>query len=100
AQSGLSSLSVIYYSAQLFRPDNQFRAQLTINGVVMLDETFNTTTQTIRNVVGYVDVPAGAVNVPITVKVWKVQGGQTNVLYFAVNRFTVIVSPATDRFFS
>ncbi|MFM0910794.1 TipJ family phage tail tip protein [Citrobacter freundii] len=87
-------------SMSVSRPDNQFRAQLTINGVVMLDETFNTTTQTIRNVVGYVDVPAGAVNVPITVKVWKVQGGQTNVLYFAVNRFTVIVSPATDRFFS
>lgn len=82
------------------RPDNQFRAQLTINGVVMFDETFNNTASTIRNVVGYVDVPAGAVNVPITINVWKVQGGQSNVLYFNVNRFTVIVSPATDRFFS
>ncbi|MBD5652475.1 TipJ family phage tail tip protein, partial [Citrobacter freundii] len=82
------------------RPDNQFRAQLTINGVVMFDETFNNTTSTLRNVVGYVDVPAGAVNVPITVNVWKVQGGQSNTLYFTVNRFTVIVSPATDRFFS
>lgn len=82
------------------RPDNQFRAQLTINGVVMFDETFNNTTSTLRNVVGYVDVPAGAVNVPITVNVWKVRGGQTDTLYFTVNRFTVIVSPATDRFFS
>ena len=82
------------------RPDNQFRAQLTINGVVMFDETFNNTASTLRNVVGYVDVPAGAVNVPITVNVWKVQGGQTDTLYFTVNRFTVIVSPATDRFFS
>ncbi|HBL4694288.1 TPA: DUF1983 domain-containing protein [Citrobacter freundii] len=82
------------------RPDNQFRVQLTINGVVMFDETFNNTTSILRNVVGYVDVPAGAVNVPITVNVWKVQGGQSNTLYFTVNRFTVIVSPATDRFFS
>ncbi|EPN6928517.1 TipJ family phage tail tip protein [Citrobacter freundii] len=82
------------------RPDNQFRVQLTINGVVMFDETFNNTTSILRNVVGYVDVPAGAVNVPITVNVWKVQGGQPNTLYFTVNRFTVIVSPATDRFFS
>ncbi|HGW8808338.1 TPA: DUF1983 domain-containing protein [Citrobacter freundii] len=82
------------------RPDNQFRFQLTINGVVMFDETFNNTTSILRNVVGYVDVPAGAVNVPITVNVWKVQGGQSNTLYFTVNRFTVIVSPATDRFFS
>lgn len=82
------------------RPDNQFRAQVTINGVVMFDETFNNTASTLRNVVGYVDVPAGAVNVPITVNVWKVQGGQTDTLYFTVNRFTVIVSPATDRFFS
>ncbi|EPL3436074.1 TipJ family phage tail tip protein [Citrobacter freundii] len=82
------------------RPDNQFRVQLTINGVVMFDETFNNTTSILRSVVGYVDVPAGAVNVPITVNVWKVQGGQSNTLYFTVNRFTVIVSPATDRFFS
>ncbi|WP_268055649.1 MULTISPECIES: TipJ family phage tail tip protein [unclassified Citrobacter] len=82
------------------RPDNQFRVQLTINGVVMFDEKFNNTTSILRNVVGYVDVPAGAVNVPITVNVWKVQGGQPNTLYFTVNRFTVIVSPATDRFFS
>ncbi|ENI5446977.1 DUF1983 domain-containing protein [Citrobacter freundii] len=82
------------------RPDNQFRVQLTINGVVMFNETFNNTTSILRNVVGYVDVPAGAVNVPITVNVWKVQGGQPNTLYFTVNRFTVIVSPATDRFFS
>ncbi|MDT7383608.1 DUF1983 domain-containing protein [Citrobacter freundii] len=82
------------------RPDNQFRVQLTINGVVMFDETFNNTTSILRNVVGYVDVPAGAVNVPITVNVWKVQGRQSNTLYFTVNRFTVIVSPATDRFFS
>ncbi|HCC5982217.1 TPA: DUF1983 domain-containing protein [Citrobacter freundii] len=82
------------------RPDNQFRVQLTINGVVMFDETFNNTTSILRNVVGYVDVPAGAVNVPITVNVWKVQGEQSNTLYFTVNRFTVIVSPATDRFFS
>lgn len=82
------------------RPDNQFRVQLTINGVVMFDETFNNTTSILRNVVGYVDVPAGAVNVPITVNVWKVQGGQSNTLYFTVNRFTVIVSLATDRFFS
>ncbi|MET5064224.1 DUF1983 domain-containing protein [Citrobacter freundii] len=82
------------------RPDNQFRVQLTINGVVMFDETFNNTTSILRNVVGYVDVPAGAVNVPITVNVWKVKGGQSNTLYFTVNRFTVIVSPATDRFFS
>ncbi|MDN4356977.1 DUF1983 domain-containing protein [Citrobacter portucalensis] len=82
------------------RPDNRFRVQLTINGVVMFDETFNNTTSILRNVVGYVDVPAGAVNVPITVNVWKVQGGQSNTLYFTVNRFTVIVSPATDRFFS
>ncbi|WP_202187116.1 phage tail tip fiber protein, partial [Citrobacter freundii] len=82
------------------RPDNQFRVKLTINGVVMFDETFNNTTSILRNVVGYVDVPAGAVNVPITVNVWKVQGGQPNTLYFTVNRFTVIVSPATDRFFS
>lgn len=82
------------------RPDNQFRVQLTINGVVMFDETFNNTTSILRNVVGYVDVPAGAVNVPITVNVWKVRGGQPNTLYFTVNRFTVIVSPATDRFFS
>ncbi|MDX7393904.1 DUF1983 domain-containing protein [Citrobacter freundii] len=82
------------------RPDNQFRVQLTINGVVMFDETFNNTTSILRNVVGYVDVPAGAVNVPITVNVWKVQGRQPNTLYFTVNRFTVIVSPATDRFFS
>lgn len=82
------------------RPDNQFRVQLTINGVVMFDETFNNTTSILRNVVGYVDVPAGAVNVPITVNVWKVQGGQSKTLYFTVNRFTVIVSPATDRFFS
>ncbi|EMQ4813230.1 DUF1983 domain-containing protein [Citrobacter freundii] len=82
------------------RPDNQFMVQLTINGVVMFDETFNNTTSILRNVVGYVDVPAGAVNVPITVNVWKVQGGQSNTLYFTVNRFTVIVSPATDRFFS
>ncbi|HFS8920122.1 TPA: DUF1983 domain-containing protein [Citrobacter freundii] len=82
------------------RPDNQFRVQLTINGVVMFDEKFNNATSILRNVVGYVDVPAGAVNVPITVNVWKVQGGQSNTLYFTVNRFTVIVSPATDRFFS
>ncbi|WP_080964712.1 TipJ family phage tail tip protein [Citrobacter freundii] len=82
------------------RPDNQFRVQLTINGVVMFDETFNNTTSILRNVVGYVDVPAGAVNVPITVNVWKVQGGQSNTLYFTVNQFTVIVSPATDRLFS
>ncbi|HCL5680799.1 TPA: DUF1983 domain-containing protein [Citrobacter freundii] len=82
------------------RPDNQFRVQLTINGVVMFDETFNNTTSILRNVIGYVDVPAGAVNVPITVNVWEVQGGQPNTLYFTVNRFTVIVSPATDRFFS
>ncbi|MDT7190492.1 DUF1983 domain-containing protein [Citrobacter freundii] len=82
------------------RPDNQFRVQLTINGVVVFDETFNNTTSILRNVVGYVDVPAGAVNVPITVNVWKVQGRQSNTLYFSVNRFTVIVSPATDRFFS
>ncbi|MGY9165860.1 TipJ family phage tail tip protein [Citrobacter freundii] len=82
------------------RSDNQFRVQLTINGVVMFDETFNNATSILRNVVGYVDVPAGAVNVPITVNVWKVQGGQPNTLYFTVNRFAVIVSPATDRFFS
>lgn len=87
-------------SMAVSRPDNQFRVQLTINGVVMFDETFNNTTEILRNVVGYVDVPAGAVNVPITVNVWKVQGGQSNTLYFSVNQFTVIASPATDRFFS
>ena len=82
------------------RADNQFRAQLLINGVALMDTTFNSNVLQVANPVGYVDVPAGAVNVPITVTVWKTAGGQSNQLVFIVNNFTVIAAPATDRFFS
>ncbi|EPC3523446.1 phage tail tip fiber protein, partial [Citrobacter braakii] len=82
------------------RSDNVFRAQVKINNVVLMDTTFNSNIAQVANPVGYVDVPAGAVNVPIVVTVWKTAGGQSNQLYFTVGNFTVIVSPATDRFFS
>ncbi|MDE9659783.1 DUF1983 domain-containing protein [Citrobacter braakii] len=82
------------------RADNVFRAQVKINNVALMDTTFSSNIAQVANPVGYVDVPAGAVNVPIVVTVWKTAGGQSNQLYFAVQNFTVIVSPATDRFFS
>ncbi|HGY3719786.1 TPA: DUF1983 domain-containing protein, partial [Citrobacter gillenii] len=90
--------SSITYST--LREDNQFRVKLTINGTALLDDTFNTNTPQTRNVVGYVDIPAGAVNVPITVEVTKVQGGQSGVLMFYTDNFSVIASPATNRFFT
>ncbi|QMA17341.1 phage tail tip fiber protein [Citrobacter sp. RHBSTW-00053] len=82
------------------RADNVFRAQVKINNVVLMDTTFNNNIAQVAHPVGYVDVPAGAVNVPIVVTVWKTAGGQANQLYFTVENFTVIVSPATNRFFS
>ncbi|HCB1811358.1 TPA: DUF1983 domain-containing protein [Citrobacter braakii] len=82
------------------RADNVFRAQVKINNVVLMDTTFNNNIARVAHPVGYVDVPAGAVNVPIVVTVWKTAGGQANQLYFTVDDFTVIVSPATNRFFS
>ena len=82
------------------RADNVFRAQVKINNVVLMDTTFNNNIAQVAHPVGYVDVPAGAVNVPIVVTVWKTAGEQANQLYFTVDNFTVIVSPATNRFFS
>ncbi len=82
------------------RADHVFRAQVKINNVALMDTTFNSSTAQVANPAGYVDVPAGAVNVPIVVTVWKTAGGQSNQLYFTVDNFTVIVSPATNRFFS
>ncbi|HCB1683361.1 TPA: DUF1983 domain-containing protein [Citrobacter braakii] len=101
----------LYYAARIcipysaismasIRADNVFRAQVKINNVVLMDTTFNNNIAQVAHPVGYVDVPAGAVNVPIVVTVWKTAGEQANQLYFTVDNFTVIVSPATNRFFS
>lgn len=81
------------------RPNTRYRMQLTINGSVLGDYSTQGTESLNRFIIGYVDVPAGAVNVPITINIWR-EFGEANTLHFSCQNFIVIAAPANDRFFS
>ncbi|WP_255265593.1 phage tail tip fiber protein, partial [Kluyvera intermedia] len=81
------------------RDDQVYRWRILINGQTAFGWFTSTGTTTVENEsAGFVDVPAGVTNVKITVQIERVSGNIGNTLYFSLQPFAIIVSPATARF--
>ncbi len=81
------------------RDDQVYRWRILINGQTAFGWFTSTGTTTVENEsAGFVDVPAGVANVKITVQIERVSGNIGNTLYFSLQPFAIIVSPATARF--
>ncbi|WFW84685.1 host specificity protein J [Citrobacter braakii] len=81
------------------RDDQVYRWRILINGQTAFGWFTSTGTTTVESEsAGFVDVPAGVTNVKITVQIERVSGNIGNTLYFSLQSFAIIVSPATARF--